>query len=124
MYMHHSEGCTCVVQIIDRDQGVRMKRPARLRYTGPLAAEKYHKLETRFTEMFRTANHEHMQKLSKIGVKSSSSLNIKVFALCWEALSEAVQLRNYELAESCSKGLGRKHQNLSLKTAYSWKEEL
>ena len=95
-----------------------MKRPARLRYTGPLATEKYHKLETRFTEMFRTANHEHMQKLSKIvGVKSSSSLDIKV----------CLRLFNSEtmnMLKSCSKGLGRKHQNLSVKTAYSWKEEL
>ena len=112
-YMYHSEDCTCVVQIIDRDQhgGVRMrdrhgvvriKESPLLTYSGPLATKQYHKIETQFTEMFRAAKHEDMQKLSKlVACKSSSSLDIKVFALCWEALSEAVQLRNYEHAEKC-----------------------
>ena len=110
-YMCRSEDFTCVVQIIDRDQHgglkmrnrhgvVTMKEPPLFRYTGPLATKKYHKLETQFTQLFRTARHEDMRKLSKVVVvKSSSSPDIKVFALCWEALSEAVQLRNYERAE-------------------------
>ena len=59
-------------------------------------------IETQFTEMFRTAKHENMQKHKEVVESdSSSSLDIKVFALCWEALSEAVQLRNYEHAEKC-----------------------
>ena len=123
-YMYRSEGCTCVVQIIDRDQHervkmrdqhgvVRMNDPPLIRYTGPLATNKYHKLETRFTEMFRTAKHEDMQKLSKVVVvKSSISPDIKVFALCWEALSEAVQLRNYEHAERLLKKAWKKASKL------------
>ena len=51
-YMHHSESCVCVVQIIDRKQHqcypiaqhgiVRVKEPPHIRYTGPLTIKQYH----------------------------------------------------------------------------------
>ena len=57
-YMYDAEGCTCVVQIIDRNQhqcvstevhGVeRVKEPPLNRYTGPLATSNYHKLAQQF----------------------------------------------------------------------------
>ena len=109
-YMHNSEDFTCVVQIIDRNQhgGVKMrnrhgvvmvKEPPPLRYTGPLATIKYHMLEMKFIQFFQTANHKHMQKLCELVVaKSSSSPDIKVLALCWEASSMVVQ-GIYEHAE-------------------------
>ena len=111
-YMYyHSEGCTCVVQIIDRNQhgGVKMrdrhgvvmmKEPPLLRYTGPLETNFYHELKRKFTELFQTAKYEELQNLSKlVVVKRRIVPDIKVFALCWEALSEAAQLRNYEHVE-------------------------
>ena len=103
-YMHHSEGCTCIVQIIDRVQQhgggnmsnqhgvVRIKEPPLLRYTGPLTSPEYHELESNFTKLFLSPDYKQIQQLSKqILADSSISPDIKVFALCWEALSEAVQ---------------------------------
>ena len=116
--------CTCLVHVIDRNQhsvvkvtgqhGVaRIKEPPLLRYTGPLATTQYHKIETRFTKLFRTANHKHMQQLSKeVVFTSSSSPDIKVFALCWEALSEAVQLGNYVRAERLLRAAWKKATKL------------
>ena len=98
--MHHFENFTGVVQVIDGNQHSVVKQPALLRYTGPLATKWYHKVERKFTEIFRSARHEDMQKLSKLVVnKENNSSDIKVFALCWKALTEAVQLRNYKPAE-------------------------
>ena len=66
-----------------------------------------------------------MQKLSKVVVvKSSSSPDMKVFALCWEALSEAVQLRNYEHAEKLLKRAWKKVTKLECENGLPWKEEL
>ena len=108
-YMYHSEDCTCVVQIIDRVQHggvktsnqhgvVRIKEPPLRRYTGPLTTPKYHKLESKFTKLFLSPDYKQIQQLSKQTLaKSSSSPDIKVFALCWEALSEAVY-ENYSSA--------------------------
>ena len=48
-YMHHSDNCTCVVQVVDHKQcqcyptaqhrAIRTKDPPPLRYTGPLATK-------------------------------------------------------------------------------------
>ena len=111
-YMYHSEDCDCIVQAIDRDQHagvkmrdrhgvVRMKELPRLRYTGPLATKQFHKLERRFTELFRSPgdNKEQILQLSKqMLAKTSSSADIKAYALCWKALSVGAH-KNYELAE-------------------------
>ena len=113
-YMHHSEDCTCVVEIIDRDEHgevkmkdqhgvVRTKEPPLLRYTGPLATKKYHNLERLFTKFFRNADYKQVQQLSKLViVKSSNSPDIKVFALCWEGLCLSID-KEYELAEKLLK---------------------
>ena len=96
-YMHQSEGCTCIVQIIDRVQQhggvktsnqhgvVRIKEPPLRRYTGPLTTPEYHKLESKFTKLFLSPDYTQIQL-----AESSISPDIKVFALCWEALSEAI----------------------------------
>ena len=109
-YMYNCEDCTCVVQILNRDQHgvvkirdrhgvVRMKEPPLLRYTGPLATVKYHKLGRVFTRLYLSPDHEQIQQLSKrILYDSSISLDIKVFALCWKALSVALH-KNYKHAE-------------------------
>ena len=76
-----------------------MESPSRLRYTGPLTTEQYHKYEEQFTNLYLSTDYEQMQKLSKeILASKSISTDIKVFALCWEALSEAVH-KGYENAE-------------------------
>ena len=108
--MYHSKECICIVQIIDRDQHeearmrdqhgvVRTKEPPLIRYTGPLATTKYHKLEKVFTGLYLSPGHERIQQLSKrILHESSISPDIKVLALCWKALSVALH-KNYKHAE-------------------------
>ena len=109
-YMYNCEDCTCVLQILNRDQHggvkirdrhgvVRMKEPPLLRYTGPLATAKYHKLGKLFTRLYLSPDHEQIQQLSKrILHDSSISLDIIVVALCWKALSVALH-KNYKHSE-------------------------
>ena len=109
-YMYNSEDCTCVVQIIDhvRHGGekmtvqhgvVRIKEPPRLRYTGPLTGERFHKLEKHFIKLYLSPDYKQILQLSKPLIDESSiSPDIKVFALCWEALTEAFQ-SNHKHAE-------------------------
>ena len=67
-----------------------------LRYTDPLANEEY---QEKFTNLYMSTDYEQMQKLSKQILDSENiSTDIKVFALCWEALYEAVH-KNFEDAE-------------------------
>ena len=92
--MYDAEGCTCVVQIIDRKQhprvstdvhGVeRVKEPPLIRYTGPLATEKYHKIAQHFEKVSPKA--ESLQQLASKITSGNFSDDIKVVALCWEAL--------------------------------------
>ena len=121
-YMYHSECCTCVVQVVGQEQHqcypgtqhgvVRVKEPPLVRYTGPLATKRFHMLKELFTEMFVSASYERIQLLSKhILVESSISLDIKVCALCWEALSMAVH-ENYEHAEELLKTAWQKASQL------------
>ena len=63
-----------------------------------MATDEYHDLEKQFTELDLSTDHEQIQQLSKKLVESSVSPDIKVFALCWEALTEAAR-ENYECAE-------------------------
>ena len=103
VYMYHFEDCDCNVQVIDSGQHVgvkttdrrgvvRMKEPPLLRYTGPLATKKFHKIERQFIKMYLSPNYKQILQHSKQLVdKNGISADIKVFALCWEALSEAVQ---------------------------------
>ena len=109
-YMYNSEDCDCNVQIIDRDQHggvkmrdrhgvVRMKEPPPLRYTGPLTTKRFHKLEKEFIKLFLSPDYEQIHQLTEqLVVESSISADIKVFALCWKALSVSVH-ENYEHAE-------------------------
>ena len=108
-YMYNSENCDCIVRIIDKNPHelvkttgrhgvVRMKEPPLLRYTGPLTGERFHKLERQFTKMFLSPGYEQIQQLSKKLVESRVSSDIKVFALCWEALSVGYN-EKYERAE-------------------------
>ena len=54
--------------------------------------------------MFPSPNHEQIQQLSKqILAISNVSIDIEVFALCWEALSDSV-LKNYQHAEDLLMG--------------------
>ena len=104
-YMHHSEDCTCIVQIIDRDQKevLRMKEPTFLRFTGPLATKQYLKQAWQFKELYLSGRHQQIQQLSKqLLFQSGISVDIKVFSLCWQALSEAVYSQ-YESAEEILK---------------------
>ena len=122
-YMYDSEGCDCIVQIIDRDEHrgvkmrdqhgvVRMKEPPRLRYTGPLASKQFHKLKMLFTKWFRTTENKHIQQVSKrILAERSISLDIKAFALCWEALSVTVH-KDYEYAEELLRSAWEKASKL------------
>ena len=125
-YMYHSEDFTCVVQIIDRDQhgGVRMrgqhgvvriKEPPLLRYTGPLTTKGFHELEEHFIKLYLSPDYRQILQLSKLLIdERSTSADIKVFALCWEALSEAVQ-SNYKHAEEVLKTAWKKASQLECK---------
>ena len=56
-------------------------------------------LKKQFTELYLSTDHEQIQQLSKqLLIESSISPDVKVFALCWEALTEAAR-ENYECAE-------------------------
>ena len=60
----------------------RVEAPSRLRYTGPLITEQYHKYEEQFTNLYLSTDYEQLQELSKEIVASKSiSTDIKVFAL-------------------------------------------
>ena len=82
------------MEIIDRKQhqydstdahGVeRVKEPPLIRYTGPLATPNYHKIAQRFEMASPKA--EHVQKLARKIRNGDFSDDIKVIALCWEAL--------------------------------------
>ena len=92
-YMYNADDCTCVVRIIDRKQhqcvsdvhGVeRVKETAVIRYTGPLATARYHKLAQQFEKV--SPNAESLQHLASKITSGNFSDDIKVIALCWEAL--------------------------------------
>ena len=116
-YMYHSEDCDCNVQILDRDQHgggkmrdrhgiVRMKEPPLLRYTGPLANTRYHKLEKQFIKLFLSPDHEKIQQLSKLILDETSiSTDIKVFALCWESCLWLF-MKTLNKLKNCSELLG------------------
>ena len=99
-YMHHSEDCTCVVQIIDRNQHgggnmgdqhglVRMKEPPLLTYTGPLATKQYHKIAQHFEKLYSPSNYEQIKKLAgKIVDGRHIKVDLKAYALCWAASNE------------------------------------
>ena len=119
-YVYNSEDCDCIVQIIDRDQVkmrerhgvVRIKEPPRLKYAGPLATMQYHMLERQFTKLYLSPDYEQVQQLSKLVTASRSICpDIKVFALCWEALSVAVH-KNYESAEKLLRTAWKKASKL------------
>ena len=81
------------------DRSTAFKDLPLLKYTGPLATVEYHNLEKQFTKLYLSTDHEQVRQLSKqITSESSISPDIKVFALCWEALSESA-CENYECAE-------------------------
>jgi len=113
-YIYDAEDFTCVVQIINRDQHggvklsdrhgvVRMKEPPPLRYTGPLATKKFHKIERQFIKLYLSPDYKKILQLSKLLIDANSiSGDIKVFALCWEALSVAIQ-SNYKHADAVLK---------------------
>ena len=134
-YMHNSEACDCIVQIINRNQHevvkmtdrhgvVRIKEPPRLRYTGPLASKQFHKLERQFIKLYLSPGYEHkIQQLSKqILVENSISDDIKVFALCWEAISVAYN-ETMNMLKNCSELLGKRHHNWNVKMAYCYKQK-
>ena len=93
-YMYHSEGCTCVVEIIDRKQhrydstdvhGVeRVNEPPLVRYTGPLANANYHKIAQHFEKV--SSKPESLQQFASKITSGDFSDDIKAFALCWKAL--------------------------------------
>ena len=122
-YMYHSEDCTSVIQIIEhggvkiRGQHgvVRTKDPSLLMYTGPLATKRFHQLEKLFTKLYQSPNHKQIQQVSKLLIDERTiSPDIKVFALCWEALSEAAQ-SNYKHAEEVLKTAWEKASQLECK---------
>ena len=80
------------------DHSAAFKGLPSLTYTGPLATDEYHAREKQFTELYLSTDREQIQQLSKKLVESNISPDIKVFALCWEALTEAA-CENYEGAE-------------------------
>ena len=71
-----------------------------------------------FTELYLSTDHKQIRQLSKqITSESSISPDIKVFALCWEALSEAA-CENYECVEKLLRTAWEKA------TVLEWKNSL
>ena len=105
------------------DHSAAFKDLPLLTYTGPLATVEYHDLEKQFTELYLSTDHEQIRQLSKQRTSESSiSPDIKVFALCWEALSEAA-CENYKHVEKLLRTAWEKQQYWSVKIAYCYKEE-
>ena len=96
--------------ITEGDHSTAFKGLPSLTYTGPLATDRYHALEKQFTELYLSTDHEQIQQLAKQLVESSISPDIKVFALCWEPLTEAAR-ENYEGAEKLLRKAWEKHQH-------------
>ena len=90
-YNHHSGDFTCFVRIIDRIQSqyhhrgvTRAREPQLIRYTGSLASKKYHKIAQKFEMISPQA--EDVRRLARQIFRSNLSDDIKVIALCWDAL--------------------------------------
>ena len=109
-YMHHSEDCMCIIQIIDRKQHhchsrtqhgvVRVSEPHRIRFTGPLATAKYHKIAKCFKQLYLSFKSEQILQLAKRIIDCSViSLDIKVDAMCWEALVGTYDPEQYTHSE-------------------------
>ena len=106
-YMYQSEDCTCIVQIIDRKQHhchsrtqhgvVRVKEPPRIRFTGPLATPKYHKIAKCFNQLYLSSKNEQIPQLAKRIIDCSViSFDIKVDAMCWEAFVGILEPEQYK----------------------------
>ena len=88
---------------ITSEQSEKSAEAPLLRYTGPLTTKQYHNFEERFTNLYLSTDYEEVQRLStQIRDSESVSPDIKVFALCWESLSEASH-KGYEVAEELLK---------------------
>ena len=109
-YMYHTKDCTCIVQIISKKQhwcyskvqhGVQtVKQPPPIRYTGPLASRRYHKLARLFKKLCLSPDKELIPHLSQsIMLKKNISLDIKIDALCWEAYVGILQPEQYKHSE-------------------------
>ena len=91
-YKYHSEDCTYIVKIIDknqhegvklRDRGVRTKEPSSLRFIGPLATKQYFKLAWQFKELYLCGKLKQIKQLSTQKLfQNGISDDIKVFSLC------------------------------------------
>ena len=83
-YVHQSEDCRCIVQIIDRKQhhcqsrtqhgAVRMKEPPCITYTGLLATAKYHKIKKCFKQLYLSSKNAQIPQLAKRIIDSSRSV--------------------------------------------------
>jgi len=109
-YMCNFEDFVCNVRVIDQNQyqwyssgqhgAVRVKNPPSLKYTGPLVDEKYHKIAQRFEELYSPSSYEKLKNLAKGIVDGEHiSIDLKLFALCWDASSECFLRGNYEDGE-------------------------
>ena len=108
--MYHSEDYICIVRIIDRKQHhchsrtqhgvVRVKEPPRIRFTGPLATPKYHKIVKCFKQLYLSSKNEQIPQLAERIIDCSSiSFDIKVDAMCWEALVGTLEPEQHKHSE-------------------------
>ena len=100
-----------------------LKDPPFLRYTGPLATAKYHEIAQHFEKLYSPTNYEQIKKFAQNIVNGSHiELDLKAFALCWEASSEIFFVNNMRPVKNCSELLGRKHHQWNVKMDYCYKE--
>ena len=76
------------------------KDPPFLRYTGPLATAKYHEIAQHFEKLYSPSNYDQIKKFAQnIANGSHIELDLKAFALCWEASSEIFLREQHEVGE-------------------------
>ena len=125
--MHHSEGCDCTVQIIDRDEHgvmkmraqhgvVRVKEPPLLKYTGPLATKTYHKIADHFERLYSPSKYKQLKRFAQKIVDSSHiGPDLKAFALCWKASCEIFLCEQYEDGEELLRDAWKKASPIECK---------
>ena len=105
-YMHHSEGCTCIVQIIDNSQyqcysgAGRVKEHPLVRCSGELATKRYHKFARLFKKLYLYRKTDQILQLAKRIIHCRSiNLDIKIDAKCWKACIWILQPKKFKRCE-------------------------
>ena len=106
-YMYQCEECNYIVRVIDREKyskchhgAAMVKSHPFLKFTGPCASARFHKTEKLFLSLYLSEKSEQIHQVTKSIIESRHiSVDIKVVALCYEALVNAALQKRFDSAE-------------------------